>query len=193
MLFPPRPAPSSHRLHIATMALIVTTLGLAGCAKPLRPLKADGSWCYSLGSPLRHKQYCSDGPVPGEAQETLAKRLEPVPDAFTVFVVRNRRSDAANAVDLEVDGRTAVRTLPQSFVRIRLDPGVHQLGAGRGKTDDRIVVDGRAGEVRFIELTGRVRTWASTYRFELGDESSAQRVRSARLVADLRLCSTCGE
>ncbi|MCZ8112979.1 MAG: hypothetical protein O9321_19175 [Rubrivivax sp.] len=176
--------PARRRLMLAILGS--SALGATGCmTKPIQPARADGTWCYRVGS-FRRKAQCSSVPVPSADIDTLAKRFEATADRLTVYVVRKRWGDAVNKVHLEIDGNTRVETLPETFVRLRVTPGLHRIRADWPEGSAETEVQGAAGEIRFVELVGTVWAWGTSYRFEAGlPEKSMERVRSIRLVADV--------
>lgn len=176
--------PMRRRLMLAILG--GSALGTAGCmTKPIKPARADGTWCYRVGS-IRHKDQCSSGPVPSAEVDATAKRFEASADRLTVYIVRKRWADGVNKVQLQIDGNTRVETLPETFVRLRVAPGLHRIKADWLEGSAETEVQGAAGEIRFVELVGTVWAWGSSYRFEAGQpEKSMERVRSIRLVADV--------
>jgi hypothetical protein len=53
---------------------------LSGCmTKPLRPVNADGTYCYRIGKSYRPKLTCTPTAVPTDAAEADAKRFEADP------------------------------------------------------------------------------------------------------------------
>jgi hypothetical protein len=167
--------------------VVVASLFGAGCTnKPLRPVNADGTYCFSIGDSLRRKLTCTPTPIPSLAVEEEAKRFEPAPDRLTVYVIRKRWGDASNQVRLSVDGGAPFVTVPSSFARLRLRPGGHQLTATWDDGTAAMAVTGQRGDVQFVELIGSVWPWGSTYRFEPGDPLvSRGRVTALRLVANV--------
>ena len=171
----------------AAFGLIGTTALLgAGCmSKPLRPPQPDGRYCFSFGKYYQRKLTCTTAPIPSAAVEADAKRFEPAAGLLTVYVVRKRWGDAINQVRLAADGGAQVVTTPESFVRLRLKPGVHKLSIAWPDGATSLDVSGEAGEVQFVEVVGSVWTWGSTYRLERGDPAdSRKRIANLRLVAD---------
>lgn len=159
-----------------------------GCmTKPMRPANPDGTYCFATGKSYRRKLTCTLAPIPSEAVEADAKRLEPAPDVLTVYVVRKRWGDATNQVRLTVDDGMPVVTTPESFVRLRVRPGSHQLTATWSEGTAALSIAGAAGEVKLVELVGSVWAWGSTYRLDLGDATGLRdRVAPLRMVADVR-------
>lgn len=101
---------------------------LSGCiTPPARPVEADGTYCHRIGKSYRLKRTCTAMPVPSEAVEAGAKRFEPSPEATMLYIVRRRWGDTANRVPVAVDDRTPVLTIPDSLVRVRLQPGSHRV------------------------------------------------------------------
>lgn len=169
-------------------ALGVAALLGTGCmTKPMQPANADGTYCFATGKWHSRKLTCTPTPIPPEAVEAEAKRLEPTPDLLTIYVVRKSWGDTVNQVQLAVDDGGPVATTPESFVRLRVRPGSHQLTATwhEGKASQSIT--GAAGEVRLVELVGTVWTWSSTYRLDIADATGLRnRLTPLRMVADVR-------
>lgn len=147
--------PSTLGRRVALIALGSGTLFLAACmSKPVRQANADGTWCHRVGKAPRYKLTCTSAPVPPPAVEADAKRFAASAERVTVYVVRKRWADAANVVELTVDGGARAETVPESFVRMRLPPGDHVLRASWPEGEAQMTVRGAAGEIRVIELAG---------------------------------------
>ena len=148
-------------------------------------LTEQGIACFEAGKTYRRLRTCTPGPVPTADTELDAKRFEPSDGKFTLYVVRQRWADAANLVSLKVD-RSEVATVPRSVVRMRLQPGSHEMVATWPEGRTAIEINGAAGQVAFVELVGSIWFWGSQYRLERGDpESSRTRASRLRLVADV--------
>lgn len=160
----------------------------AGCmTKPMRPANPDGTYCFAIGKWYRRTLTCTPTPIPPESIEIDAKRFEPAPGLLTVYVVRKRWGDTVNEVRLTVDGGAPVVTTPESFVRLRLQPGAHKLNASWSEGTSDLLFTGAAGEVQFVELVGSVWAWGSTYRLDHCDAAEGRsRVARLRLVADVQ-------
>jgi hypothetical protein len=178
--------PSTIGRRVALIALGSGTLFLAACvSKPVRQANADGTWCHRVGKAPRYKLTCTSAPAPPPAVEADAKRFAASAERVTVYVVRKRWADAANVVELTVDGGARAETVPESFVRMRLPPGDHVLRASWPEGETQMAFRGTAGEIRVIELAGSAWAWGSTYAFEPGDSGSRERVLRVRMVADI--------
>lgn len=166
---------------------LVALFGTGCMTKPMQPANSDGTYCFGTGKWYRRKLTCTPTPIPPESVEVEAKRFEPAPGLLTVYVVRKRWGDVINQVRLAVDNGAPVVTTPESFVRLRLQPGPHRFTAAWSEGSTELVVSGAAGEVRVVELVGSVWAWGSTYRLDHGDVSEGRnRVARLRLIADLR-------
>lgn len=179
---------SNHRTFGITLVGLSLLL-LAGCVtKPLRPVRADGTYCHKVGKSYRPTLTCTTEAVPSSEVEAQAKRFEPSAGALTVYVLRKRRGDASNLVPALIDGRRQVTTIPESLVRIRLWPGEHRLAFSWEGSSSDFVLTGAAGEVRIVELVGSVWYWGSTYRWEAGELNAARdRAIASKLIADVDL------
>jgi hypothetical protein len=160
---------------------------LAGCmTKPVRPANADGTYCFAFGKYPSRKLTCTTAAIPSEQVEAAAKRFEAVPDMLTVYVVRKRWGDRRNTVRLTPDSGSAIVTVPESLVRLRLKPGPHTLAADWDEGRASMDIAGAAGEIVFVELVGSVWSWGSSYRLERGDPTASRaRAVPLRLVADV--------
>jgi hypothetical protein len=141
-----------------TLLLGLAMVGLAplsGCmTKPIRQVNADGNCCYRIGKSYRPKLTCTPTAVPTDAVEADAKRFEADRASLTVYVLRRRWGDASMVVPVTLDGTSGVATIPESLARLRLKPGAHRLSAQwEGRSVD-ISFQGRAGDLRVVELVG---------------------------------------
>ena len=151
------------RLAVFVSAGMVAAL-LSGCTTPpTRPVEADGTYCHRIGKSYRQKLTCTAAQAPSEATETSAKRFERSPGAAMLYIVRRRWDDTSNRVPVSVDDRQPVLTIPISPVRVRLQPGNHQVAIeweGRRHIRSFAVA---AGEVMFVEVDGSVWAWGASY------------------------------
>lgn len=150
----------NNRRTVTLGLLGVALVPLTGCmTKPLQPVNADGTYCYSIGRRPRNKLSCTAEPVLSLTVEADVKRFEASVDALTLYVVRKRWGDAIHPAVVSFDGRTRVTTIPESLIRVRLKPGEHRLKVEwDGRSTER-VISGAAGEVRFVELVGWFWSW----------------------------------
>jgi hypothetical protein len=178
-----------NRRTVALGLLGVALVPLAGCmSKPLQPVNADGTYCYSIGRRPRNKLTCTPDAVPPLAVETDAKRFAASADALTLYVVRKRWGDTSKPAVVSIDGRARVTTIPESFIRARLKPGEHRLLVEWDGRSLEQAVSGAAGDVKFIELAGWFWSWGGDYRWEDGSlDASRSRALSSKLIADLDL------
>jgi hypothetical protein len=168
---------------------VVGLAPLAGCmTKPLRAVNADGTYCYRIGKNYRPTLTCTPTAVPTDAVEAEAKRFEADPAALTVYVLRSRWGDASVVVPVTVDGAASATTIPVSLVRLRLKPGAHRVSAQwEGRSID-VSVEGRAGDLRVVELVGSGWAWGTSFSWQMAQaESVKARAQASKLVADLDL------
>ncbi len=168
---------------------VVGLAPLAGCmTKPLRAVNADGTYCYRIGKSYRPTLTCTPTAVPTDAVEAEAKRFEADPAALTVYVLRSRWGDASVVVPVTVDGAASATTIPVSLVRLRLKPGAHRVSAQwEGRSID-VSVEGRAGDLRVVELVGSGWAWGTSFSWQMAQaESVKARAQASKLVADLDL------
>jgi hypothetical protein len=168
---------------------VVGLAPLAGCmATPMHPANPDGTYCHRVGKSYRHTLTCTPTQVPAEAVEAEAKRFDADPLSLTVYVLRHRWGDASVVVPVTVDGAVSAATIPDSLLRLRLKPGAHRLVAQwEGQSVD-IAVEGRAGDLRVVELVGSGWAWGTRFSWNAVQVDAVQsRARASKLVADLDL------
>jgi hypothetical protein len=120
-------------------------------------------------------------------RDAEAKEFKPNPSYLTVYVVRQNWGDGNNVVRLFADGGSAIETLPDTMVRLRLNPGSHELTYEFEGQRGTAQVVGGAGEVRFVWLSGTAWAWRSRYSW--GDDQQVairQRASRTRLIADVQ-------
>ena len=123
--------------------------------------------------------------APGVDRQAAARRVEPSPNGLTIYVVRDRWTDARHLVPIDIDGRTA-QTLPMSFVRAQLPPGRHTVRLSFEGVTSAIDVEGRAGDIVVVDLAGSVWSWASSFRWEPAVRSGmVERLRRLRLTGEI--------
>jgi hypothetical protein len=179
-----------HRRRTLLLGLGAAVLApLAGCmSKPLQPLNADGTYCHRIGKAYHRKSTCTPTAVPTDFAEAEAKRFDADPAALSVYVLRRRWGDASVVVPVFVDGAVAAATIPESLMRLRLRPGSHRLSAKwQGQMLDT-EVQGRAGDVRCVELVGSTWAWGDSFNWETAQTDGVRsRAQASKLVADLDL------
>jgi hypothetical protein len=152
----------------------------------LRPVEADGTYCFRLRSGFRGKT-CTIGPVPSAAAEADAKRFQGEPDLLTFYIVRKRWADAEGRIAVTIDERAIVITIAKSLVRIRTTAREVRLKCEwDGGPKALHIVTGQAGDVRFVQLVGSIWAWGANYRWDDSDDSDARRrALGSKLIADL--------
>lgn len=176
--------------RLMVIGLLSAMLPSTGCmTKPLRPVNADGTYCYRIGKPWRRYVTCTSQQVPSDAAEAEAKRFESDRTALTVYVVRNRWLDTRFVIPIAIDDRqVGADTTPVSLVRLRLAPGAHRLSFEWEGRHMHTSVEGVAGDVRFVHLVGASWSWGTTFEWAPIEPSSARsRGQAAKLVSDLDL------
>jgi hypothetical protein len=75
-----------------------------------------------------------------------------------------------------------------SLVRLRLKPGAHRVSAQwEGRSID-MSVEGRAGDLRVVELIGSGWAWGTSFTWQMAQaELVKTRAQASKLVADLDL------
>ena len=166
---------------------LLAALSLSGCAINLRQADADaGVYCYR--SPKFHSRTCTTNLPPSQEVEADAKRLEALPDAGTLYVIRNRAWDTISAVEFSVDDSAPVVKIPQSMIRARLAPGPHMLSmVSDGRHVDQ-AISVNLGGVEFVEIKGAGGFSGTQFTWvELSASSASAQAKSSKLIADLDL------
>lgn len=168
------------------LAVSLATAGLlAGCATPSEPSPtAEAPYCYKS-----HKGRviaCTQAPAPSLSVDVEAKRFRPDPLALTVYVVRRNWGDGRHIINVQADDASAVETLPNTMVRMKLKPGQHSIAFEFKGRRQNLSVEGSAGDVRFVRIDGMVWAWKSTFEWSSEPEAAIrERALKARLVADV--------
>lgn len=97
---------------------------------------------------------CASTPQAPAGQDALAKQFLTHPDGAALYVYRPDRSPGADTEDtvLYVDDRLIGATLPGTYFRVDLLPGVRRLH-GFAHDNGSLSVDIRRGEATFVALT----------------------------------------
>ena len=171
------------RFHL--FVLLASGALLAGCATPPPPdPSAELPHCYKTNK--GRVIACTKAPAPSLNADAEAKRFAPDPKALTVYVVRRNWGDGRNFVKVRADKGPLVETLPDTMVRLKLQPGAHTIAFEFEGGRQSKPVEGKAGDVRFVRIDGMVWSWKSTYQWaDEPDEKIRERALKARLVADL--------
>lgn len=171
----------------SAMAVGVALL-MAGCAsRPAPDRSIETVHCYQSKRERYRKGPCTTARAPSLAADAQAKRFQADPVLFTVYVVRHSWGDGANVLKLHLDDGPAMETLPDTMVRLRLKPGGHHLAFEFEGQRQKVHVEGAAGEVRFVRLSGTAWAWRSTYQWASEPQAEIrERAKKTRLVADLK-------
>lgn len=162
---------------------------MAGCASaPPADRNAEIRHCYQSKVDRYRKGPCTSAPVPSLEADADAKRFRPEPAAFTVYVVRHSWGDGFNLLNVHLDERSGIETVPDSMVRLRLPPGSHTLAFEFEGRRHSLSMQGAAGELRFVRLGGTAWAWSSSYAWvEEPQQRTRERAARTRLVADVDL------
>ena len=95
---------------------------------------------------------CASTPQATTRRDAEAKQFTARPDNATLYVYRPDRSPGGEDSVLYVDNRLIGSTLPATFFRVELRPGVHLL-RGYGHDNGSLKVEARQGEPTFVALT----------------------------------------
>jgi hypothetical protein len=97
---------------------------------------------------------CASTPQASAVEDLLAKQFLTHPDSATLYVYRPDRSPSPDSEDtvLYVDDRLVGATLPGTYFRIDLLPGVYRLH-GLAHDNGSLGVEIRRGETTFVTLT----------------------------------------
>jgi hypothetical protein len=156
--------------------------------KPLRPVNADGTYCHRIGKSYRPTRTCTPTAVPSDFVEAEAKRFDADPAALTLYILRRRWGDATVVVPVAVDSVASAATIPESLVRVRLAPGAHKVSTQWKGQELEITVEGRAGDLRAVELIGSDWPWGTSFRWVPAQADEIKtRAQASKLVADLDL------
>lgn len=160
---------------------------LAGCAStpPIDPT-AERPHCDK--SNRGRVVVCTSSPSPSLLRDADAKRFAADPGALTVFVVRRNWGDGPTIVRIFPDAGRGIETLPNTFVRLTLKPGAHDLAFETGQERRSVRIEGGPGERRFVRLESLVWAWGGSFTWtDEAEDAIRQRATKARLVADVRL------
>ena len=171
---------------VAIALLACSSILMAGCASPRQPPDKDGEpYCFRVGR--GHKRAtCTQGAVPGRAVESEAKQFVARPDVLTLYIVRSRWRDLVYRVAVSIDDGQPIQTVPNSFVRIRLSPGEHQVVLQWKDVRQVIIVRGATGSIAFLELAGSTGLFHTEYGWaNVSDVDAKRKITAAHLFADL--------
>ncbi|MBI2295356.1 MAG: hypothetical protein HYU76_04810 [Betaproteobacteria bacterium] len=89
--------------------------------------------------------------LPPSPQDIQAKRFAPVPDKAVIYIVRTPL-DSLQASGLWLGDRAQITTLPGTYYRWEVTPGVHRI-AGYASANESVTLTTAAGRVYFLEHT----------------------------------------
>ena len=93
---------------------------------------------------------CTSTPQASAERDSEAKQFASSPAASTLYIYRP--DVAQDDTVLWIDGRLIGSTLPRTFFRVHLDPGMHLI-TGMASDNGRIAFTTRPGEVYFVAHT----------------------------------------
>lgn len=163
--------------------MLVTTAGCA-TAPTAESKRTSDQFCRHVVHPRR--SVCIAGQIPAASVAAQAANLPAASEALTLYVLRNNSADPTELVRLEVGGQVLTETLTRTFVRIRLPPGEHVVTVGWRTGATSHTIQGSAGEVKYLQLTGRAFMGSREFGFKDIERTRAlELARDAVFVADL--------
>jgi len=89
--------------------------------------------------------------LPPRPQDIQAKRFAPVADKAVIYIVRTPM-DSWEASGLSLGDRAQITTLPGTYYRWEVTPGVHRI-AGFAAANESFTLTTAAGRIYFLEHT----------------------------------------
>jgi hypothetical protein len=89
--------------------------------------------------------------LPPSPQDIQARTFAPVPDKAVIYVVRTPL-DSLHASGLSLGDRAQITTLPGTYYRWEVTPGVHRI-AGFAAANESFTLTTVAGRIYFLEHT----------------------------------------
>lgn len=161
---------------------IMMLLMLTGCAQQPHYPDSMNTYCNTIHG----FKTCTADPIPSEDMERDAKRFAPRPNVLTIYLVRGNLDDRPGTVEVSVDGRKTVTTLPYSLARITASPGKHKLGLDDHGQAEILDFSGQEGEVKFVRVAFKYGFADHGYRMFLASGvDPIQRAAKCKLVADI--------
>ena len=115
---------------------------------------------------------CASTPQASPERDAEAKEFITHPGTAALYIYRTDNAVEEESV-LYIDGRLIGSTLPRTYFRVDLRPGIHRLH-GIGVDSGKITINGRPGEVHFVSL--RV-SGGNSYFERVSDAAGRQTIR----------------
>lgn len=179
-----------HTFTIRRLFAVACAALTVGCAAPSKSVSEvpDGIYCHRVRNTYNPVQTCTTASVPSALIEDEAKRFDGHSDLATVYLVRRSMFDTRNLVRVSFDNSASVDTIPESFIRVRMKPGSHQLLLAWDTASRSLTVEAKAGDVRFVGVDGLATATVTSYRWSEADPQGARwRAGKSKLIADLVL------
>ncbi|QTD44952.1 hypothetical protein [Ottowia testudinis] len=163
-------------------SLAVAILALTGCATPV-DRTAESPYCH------KHRGIaaaCTKENAPSLSKDQEAKQFVSDPSTLTLYVVRYW-GDGDHPLEVSINSEAAMETVPNSMIRLRLKPGNHKVSfVAAGKAYER-TIDGSAGDVKLLGITGTDWAWGSSSHgwSDDSDEEAKKKARQTRLIKDV--------
>ncbi|MDO8455369.1 MAG: hypothetical protein Q7T07_00445 [Burkholderiaceae bacterium] len=171
------------KLNSMNVAALACLVALVGCAAPVDQL-AEKPYCHTDRG---MHAFCTKEFAPSLKRDAESKQFASVPDALTVYVVRYW-GDGHHPMEISFNGGAPMETVPNTMIRLRVNPGEHQFSFKvDGRSFDR-KVSGAAGEVRLLGISGTDWPWGTSHAWSDDSEDQVKRkaIRS-RLIKDKSL------
>ncbi|HSN42135.1 MAG TPA: hypothetical protein VLT92_18320 [Burkholderiales bacterium] len=94
---------------------------------------------------------CASTPQASSQRDADARQFRSHPATSAIYVYRTDRNVEDSDSDLYIDGRLIGATLPLSFFRVDVNPGMHALN-GMGQDQGALKMETRPGQIYFVEL-----------------------------------------
>lgn len=164
-------------------------LGLVACGA-VAPAVNDvgGLPCITFHQTHRPHRICAAQPAPSAEVARQVKAFAPEQDSAQLLVHWLERAGATRPLTLRVDGRTIAELVPAGLVRIRLDPGPHELSVTWSDQQAAWPLRAQAGMVQFAEIGGRFKFRDVSFGWTFPEgEGARRRAAGARVIADVDL------
>ncbi|MFG6468179.1 hypothetical protein [Roseateles sp. BYS87W] len=171
------------------LLVLACLMGVAACGSTLPPVRdVEGLPCLTFRKTHQPNRICAAQPAVSPALAQQVQQFLPERDSGVVIVHWRERAGATRPLELRVDGQPVAQLVPGGLVRLRLNPGAHEMSVSWGSGQIRQPLSLAAGRVQFAEVAGRLSFWNLDFAWTL-DEGVGfrQRAAEARVLADLDL------
>jgi hypothetical protein len=121
-------------------------------------------------------------PMASVSEDLEAKAFHAISDKAILYVYRDEFFAQEQFMDIVVGGVAIARSVVESYVRLELHPGTHEI-ISKSERDAKFIIEAKAGQLYFMHQEGTPGIWKARSRLVLvSDQIGRQGVQRCKLL-----------